>query len=453
MIFVMPLDPSLIDRLLASPLGEEAYKVCEKMADAGYETWWVGGCIRDMLQGHLPEEIDVATDALPDEVQKLFPKNDSKGKDFGSIVVSQKGQRFEITTFREDHENSDGRRPESVKFGTREKDAERRDLTINAIYWNPISRDFFDPYEGQKDLEQKLIRFIGEPEVRITEDALRLLRAVRIRSKIKGQYHPETFAALHKLASHSKVLSGTRMIEEIEKILMGPNPDVAFEDLWETDILEHLIPELYKCKGVAQPAEYHLEGDVWQHTLQCLRSYSEDHGIDTRMAALFHDIGKAETFSLQERIRFDKHAEASAEITKTILSRFQLPTKRVEKICWIIDHHMMMGSFAEMETERKAHWYYHPWFIELLQVFWLDIAGTIPSDFSLYEKIVNDYNHFLDEHPRPEKPLLSGEEIMEQLSLQPGEQVGKVLHQLHDAQIRKEVTTKKEALEFLKKNF
>ena len=447
----MPLPRDIIDRTLISRLGERAYQVSEILINAGFDTWWVGGGVRDMMRGQLPTDIDIATAALPEDVIRLFPKCDEIGKQFGSIVVSHKGVTFEVTTFRQDDAASDGRHPESVQFGKREDDAKRRDFTINAMYWNPVGGALFDPFAGEQDLAERLIRFIGDPETRIRHDALRMLRAVRFRALIDGQYHPDTYTALRSCSSIAHDLSGSRIAAEMEKMLLGPHPERALEDLWETEILHATIPELAACKGIAQPADYHHEGDVWNHTLQCAASFIEDHKADTRWAAVFHDIGKTKTFSISDRIHFDHHAEVSAKIIRMVFQRLQFPKARIDKIAWIADHHMMMGSFAEMSPERKAHWYYHPWFLELLQVMWLDIAGTDPADFSLYEEIIADYNQFLDEHPRPPKALLSGDAIMEILGIEPGEEVGKAAKALADAQVRKEVTTKREAREFLGK--
>lgn len=453
----VPLSSDIIDRTLTSRLGERAYQVSEILINAGFDTWWVGGCVRTMMCKHLPHDIDIATEARPEDVIGLFPKCDEIGKKFGSIIVSHRGATFEVTTFREDDAASDGRHPESVRFGTREEDAQRRDFTINAMYWNPVDGKLFDPFAGEQDLSERLVRFIGDPETRIRHDALRLLRAIRFRALIDGQYHPDTFRALRALAALSTNLSGARIAEEAEKMLLGPHPDRALTDLWETAVLHVLIPELAACKGIAQPTHYHHEGDVWDHTLRCVSAFTEDHGIDARWAALFHDVGKTKTFALkahatgsgQARIRFDHHADVSGNIIRDVLRRLQFPKSRIDKIAWIADHHMMMGAFATMPPERKAHWYYHPWFLELLQVMWLDVAGTDPVDFSLYEEIVSDYNRFLDERPRPPKPLLSGDAIMEILTIDPGEKVGKAVKALADAQMRKEVTTKNEARAFL----
>lgn len=446
----MTLSKTIIDRTLSSPQGEAAYHIVETLTDAGFDTWWVGGCVRDMLLGEIPEDIDIATEAHPEKICELFKKTDDTSAQFGSILVSLKGNVFEVTTFREDDSASDGRHPESVKFGKREDDAARRDLSVNCMYFHPISSELYDPSLGEIDLNEKLIRFIGDPEVRIEHDALRLLRAIRFRALIKGQYHPDAFEALHGKAELIKVLSGTRRFRELEKMLFCPKPSIAFEDLWETDVIEHLIPELHACKGVAQPSELHEEGDVWTHTMQVIDSFTEDHEKDVRWAALLHDIGKPETFSIKaDRIHFNEHASTGGDMAKVVLDRLQCTAKRRDKISWLISHHMMMSTFGEIDDKRKAHWYFHPWFMELLQVFWLDAAGTTPQGFDLYESIIKDYNAFLDSHPRPPKDLLSGDEVMDILGIEPGEKVGEYLNELHQAQIVGNITQKKEAIAFL----
>lgn len=444
------IDRTITRQTLESPKGERAYKIVETLSDAGFDTWWVGGCVRDMLQGTVPDDIDIATAAKPEEVAKLFKRSKDEGGQFGSTRILLGDDVFEITTFREDDEASDGRHPEAVVFGTREKDAKRRDFTINAMYWNPISRELYNPFKGEADLKERLIRFIGEPGIRIKHDALRILRAIRFRARIDGQYHPETYTALRELATTVEILSGSRILQEVEKILLGPRPNRAFEDLWETGVMKVILPELEACKGIPQPADYHHEGDVWDHTMQVLRSFMPEQGIDVRIAALFHDCGKAKTFSLKERIRFDHHATISADLVSGALKRLQCPGKRIEKIDWLVRHHMSM-TFLEMPEERKGHWYFHPWFAELLQIFWLDIAGTTPSEFSLYDKIVADYNRFLDAHPRPAKPLLSGQDVMDILGVGPGEQVGRILKELHQAQMEKKIASKQDAKDFVKR--
>lgn len=429
--------------------GECAYKVVDKLRDSGAEAWWVGGAPRDMLLARIPTDIDIATSALPAAVKKLFPKHDDAAEKFGAVTVAVGGRTFEVTTFREDDAASDGRHPESVRFGGRAADALRRDATVNALYFDPVSRKLIDPCGGESDLRELLVRFIGDPATRIRHDALRILRMIRLRATIAGQYHPETYRAFVSEIHTLSVLSGMRILEELEKLLACPHPETGLEDLWETGALKLLIPELHKCKGVPQPKDYHREGDVWEHLKSCTTHYTDDHGADVRLAVLFHDVGKAETFSVAERIRFDHHAEASAKIAGTVLRRLAVPNLRIRKIQWIIEHHMMMDAFQKLSEERKAHWYFHPWFRELLQLMDLDIRGTEPGSYGLYDSIIRDYDEFLNAHPRPPRPLLTGDEVMDLLGLKPGEEVGKILAALRGAQTRKEVTTKAEARKFI----
>lgn len=439
------MDRTIIDRTLATPYGAHAYAVVEKLEAAGYATWWVGGAVRHMLQGAVPSDIDIATQATPDQVRSVFSQSADASRGLGSCRVTYGGDAFEVTTFRQDHADSNGRHPQAVAFGSREDDADRRDFTVNAIYWHPMRLELWDPHGGCIDLHERLVHFIGNPAERITHDALRILRAVRLRAAIDGQYHPDTYAALRAQAGLTEILSPERLRSELEKLLEAAHPDRALEDLWELGILSHFLPELYACKGIAQPADYHREGDVWDHTLQCVRSLTEEHGADVRLAILFHDCGKVKTFAIAERIRFDHHATVSAELAEQALIRLQCPKPRREKITWLIGHHMSM-TFLDMPEERKSHWYHHPWFQELLQVFWLDIAGTTPSDFGLYTKIVQDYHRYLDAHPAPKKALLTGEEIMQACGIQPGAAVGQIMKVLHEAQAKDRISTKKEAL-------
>ena len=445
----MSIEKEIFHRVLATPQGSAAEKIAVILFDAGFECWWVGGTPRDMLLGKMPKDIDMAVSATPAEMQKLFKKTDATDEALGSIVVSLDGFLFELTTFREDNDLTNGRKPESVRFVTKEKDALRRDATINAMYFDPLTETVFDPCGGLQDIKEKLVRFIGDPVTRIHQDALRILRMVRLRATIDGQYDPATYKALRSEAEKTLTLSGMRILEELEKILASDHPEIALEDLFELGVLHHILPELADCKGVAQPAEYHHEGDVWNHLLRCTTKFTEDHHADVRLAALFHDIGKVQTYSVEERIRFDHHAEVSAKTAADVLKRFHVPTERIRKIEWLISHHMMMGAFETLSDARKAHWYFHPWFRELLEVFFLDAAGTEPTDLDLYDSIVNDYNEFLNSHPRPQKPLLNGKEIMDLLQLTPGEAVGEVIQALQEAQIQENIRTKKEAKEFV----
>lgn len=444
------MERHIVDRTIARPYGEAAYRVVEALQDAGYEARWVGGAVRDMLLGRVPSDIDIATAAHPDDVLAALPGALVAAEMLGSTRVTMGGFVFEVTTYREEGAASDGRTPVQVTFGTRQQDAARRDFTVNAMYFDPIARTLEDPYGGEADLRERVVRFIGDPSTRITHDYLRVLRGVRLRAFLEGQYEPATNAALMRHGRELGVLSGARVFAELEKMLLGPAVATALEDAWEMRVLEAVLPELHACKGVGQPRQYHTEGDVWEHSKACCAAARPGDDIDVRLAALFHDCGKAVTFAVKERIRFDGHATASAELATVALQRLQCSAERVRKIDWLIRHHMMLVPLLEMPAERKAHWYYHPWFPSLLRLCYLDVAGTQPSDMSLQNALEADYNRFVDARPRPPRKLLSGDDVMRMLGMRPGAEVGAVLQALHDAQIRGDVTTKVEAEDFVR---
>lgn len=448
----MPLDKTIIDRTLTTSHGEAAYHIVTTLMDNGYDAWWVGGAVRDMLKNTIPEDIDIGTDATPDQISSLFQNVRQQVNAYASVRVPIQHHVFEVTTFRKDSDASDGRRPDTIEYSNREHDAMRRDFTVNAMYIHPVSRELYDPHSGEKDLDESLIRFIGEPGVRIEQDSLRLLRAVRFRALIDGQYHPDTYKALREHATSIERVSGKRVEQELSKMLLGPHPARAFEDLWETGMLTVILPELADCKGVAQPKEYHEEGDVWEHTMCAISAFESDDNRIVRWATLLHDIGKARTFSMdEERIRFDEHAPVSGELIKDIGKRLQMNKADIEALDWMVSHHMSMATFLDesLTNERKAYWFYHPHFSDLLRLFRLDAQGTVPSDLSMYNDVLAAYHAFLDANPKPEKPLLSGEDIMRATGLQPGEEVGNLLKQLAVLQHDKTIQSKEEAKAWL----
>lgn len=429
-----------------------ALKIVKKLKKAGFQAYWAGGCVRDMLLGIKPKDFDIVTDAKPEEIEEILTRTIPVGKEFGVILAIQDGQHFEIATFRSDSGYSDGRRPDAVTFTSAKEDAFRRDFTINGMFYDPLKDQVLDYVGGQKDLEAKLIRFIGNPTERIQEDHLRILRAVRFKNQFSFQYEPSTYQALTENASLviDKVAK-ERVGNELNKMLLTHHAVKAFEDMEDIGILKVLLPELQKMKGVAQPYQYHHEGDVWTHTMQALASLSETASLPIRWATLLHDVGKTETFSLKERIRFDHHASHSKRIAEEILNRLHYPRRFIEQVAWLVQHHMMMVELLEMPHGRRMRWFLHPWFLNLMEVFKADAQGTIPTDLELYEKILALYRESVEKMPKEPSPLLKGEEVMKKLKLKPGKLVGEILTQLREKQLAGEVKTKKEALEWLKK--
>ncbi|MFC1655853.1 CCA tRNA nucleotidyltransferase [Patescibacteria group bacterium] len=425
-------------------------RIIEKLKKAGYDAYWAGGCVRDILLGHKPKDYDIVTSAKPDEVEKLLDNTKPVGKEFGVILVIEDKHAFEVATFRADQSYTDGRRPDKICFTDAGEDAKRRDFTINGMFYDPLNDEIIDCVGGQKDLDAELIRFIGDPHKRIQEDHLRILRAVRFKNQFNFQYHPDTYEALEKHAHLANKVSAERVGDELNKMIEGSNPAQAIEDLSEIGILEHIIPELEALRGVPQPREFHQEGDVWDHSLRALEKCDAHAARDVKWASLLHDIGKPDTFQLAERIRYNGHVERGREIAHDICTRLKFPKRDREEIKWLIEHHMMVVPLIEMTDGQARKWFLKENFLNLMQVFEADSKGIIPTDLSAYDQIMERYRKLMKEMPHKPKPLLDGKEIMKILDLQSGEEVGKIVDELEGKQLSGEFKTKKDALTWIK---
>ena len=427
-------------------------EIIEIFKKAGHQAYWAGGCVRDMLLGIQPKDFDIVTSAKPDEIEALLEHTIPIGKEFGVILAIQNGHHFEIATFRSDSGYSDGRRPDAVEFTNAKEDALRRDFTINAMFYDPTTDEIFDYVDAQRDMRDKLIRFIGEPEQRIKEDHLRILRAVRFKNVYGMQYHPATYAAIKKHVALINDISKERIADELNKMIMGDNAGQAFEELFEIGALELIIPELCKLKGLAQPLQYHQEGDVWDHAKMALESLPKEQStLALKWATLMHDIGKYDTFSEDDqRIRYDHHAEVGAEIAKSILKRLKFPLKTITRVNWLISHHMMVVPLLEMPDSRRRHWFLQPGFEELLELYRADAMGTKPGNIDQYETIKKLYKHEIAKLKLMPKSLISGKEVMKILNIKEGTKVGEILKDIREKQLGHELKSKKDAINYLK---
>ncbi|MDP2643183.1 MAG: CCA tRNA nucleotidyltransferase [Candidatus Peregrinibacteria bacterium] len=438
-------------------------EIIEILKKAGHEAYWAGGCVRDMLLGVEPKDFDIVTSAKPEEIEDLLEHTIPVGKKFGVILAIKNGHNFEIATFRSDSGYSDGRRPDAVIFTTAKEDAFRRDFTINGLFYDPTEDKIMDYINGQEDLKEGLVKFISDPEQRILEDNLRILRAVRFRNALNMQYAPDTYQAIKKHVHLIKNISTERITDELNKMIMGKNAGRAFEELFEIGALEILIPELCKLKGLAQPLQYHTEGDVWDHSIKALNSLTEEEGdpnplpenpptVALKWAVFLHDIGKYDTFEIKDdRIKYEGHQEVGADISKKILKRLNFPLKTTNRVEWLVRHHMMVIPILEMPDARRRHWFLLPEFEDLLEVFRADCMGIIPLDLTEYEKIKKLYKHEIAHLKLLPKKLISGEEIMKTLKIPAGERVGEILMDIREKQLDGKLKTKKDASDYLKK--
>ncbi len=432
-----------------------AISIIQTLRSAGYQAYFAGGCVRDLLLGKAPQDYDIVTSAKPDEIERIFANTKPVGKAFGVILVKHQGHLFEIASFRSDAGYSDGRRPDAIVFSDAASDALRRDFTINGLFYDPLAEVVLDYVEGQKDLAYRLIRFIGNPSHRVREDHLRLLRAVRFRNLLDFQYHPETYQALKQLGPElAHRVSAERLAAELNKMISDPtNPGSSFRDLSDLGILPNILPELEQLKGCPQPAMYHQEGDVWTHTIAALNALPAEADLVVRWATLLHDIGKPDTISFQERIRFDSHASISAQKAQKILSRLNFPSKLISAICWCISHHMMMVQLLEMSPGRRLQWFLHENFPQLLAVMHADASGTTPSDLSLFQKIKDQYRLETSKIKRLPKSLLNGHQIMELTNLPASPKLTEIKNQLLELQLEGKINTISEAKTWLQNNF
>lgn len=427
-------------------------EIIKKLKGAGYEAYWAGGCVRDILLGIKPKDYDIVTSAKPEEIEKTLDHTIPIGKQFGVILTVQNGHNFEVATFRSDSGYSDGRRPDAVIFTNAKEDAKRRDFTINGMFYDPTTDEIQDYVGGQKDLDAHLVRFIGDPEQRILEDHLRILRAIRFKNTLNFQYEPATYQAVQKYAAFLiEKVSAERIRDELNKIMMSPFAVNAFQDMEDTGILKIILPEIAKMKGIAQPYEYHKEGDVWTHAMNSLAKLPETASLPLRWATLLHDVGKPETFKLAERIRFDTHDRVSRDVAKKLLTRLKFPKNFVDEVCWLIEHHMMVMPFLTMSKGRRLAWFHHVYFQNLLDLFYADARGTTPSHEELINKIAKIYHDDIQSMPTPPPPLLHGEDVMKLFNLKPSKKIGFILKKVREQQLEGKVTNKEEALAWLKK--
>ena len=423
----------------------QAEQIVQKLAQAGHVAVYAGGCVRDALLQRTYPDVDIATSATPDEVQSLFPKaSDPQGKAFGVIRLRLDDHVFEIATFRVDGPYLDGRRPSSITFTTAKEDAQRRDFTINGMFFDPLKNELLDYVQGQADLATQQIRAIGDPLARFTEDRLRLFRAIRFAVQLGFSIEPTTWKALCTLAPDSKVISPERIRDELVKILTSPDPARGFDLLHQSGLLAVWIPELLPMRDCAQSPEHHPEGDVWVHT-RLLLTHLKNPSPVLALSALLHDIGKPPTSKTDPdgRIRFFGHEGVGARMAEEILRRLRFPNDEISAITACIANHMAFKDAPNMRVSTLKRLLARPTFLEELELHRID-CSSCHGQLDIYNFLTAKLSEFSKEEIKP-KPLLSGHDLQE-LGATPGPKMGKILHQLMDEQLEGKFTDRTGAL-------
>jgi poly(A) polymerase len=420
------------------------------LRDKGHEAYWAGGCVRDLLLGREPQDYDVATGALAPEIQSYFPRAVAVGAQFGVVLVQQDEAQVEVATFRLDHDYRDGRRPSSVSFTrSAEQDVQRRDFTINGLLLDPLDGRCLDFVGGKRDLDARLIRAIGSPAARFAEDKLRMLRAVRFAARLDFTIEPETLAAIRGHAAEIEQISPERIRDELNRILTEGRARRGFEWLDETGLLAAILPEVARMKGVAQPAEFHPEGDVWIHTLLMLEKL-ENPTVTLALGTLLHDVGKPPTFRVAERIRFDGHVEAGVEIARSICERLRYSSQETEQVVALVANHMRFRDVTRMRTSTLKRFMRQPAFDEHLELHRLDCLGS-HRDLDNYEFLRRMESELEEKDLRPPR-LISGDDLIA-AGFQPGPPFQAILDEVENAQLEGRLNSPKEALAFVEQRF
>ena len=435
-----------------SPAWQAAERVARQLHERGFQAYFVGGCVRDLLRGVEPKDYDVASDARPEQVLELFPRALAVGAQFGVVVVLEGDHRVEVATFRNDGLYSDGRRPDEVRFSSDPReDVLRRDFTVNGLLLDPLTDEVLDFVEGQHDIERRLIRAIGNPERRLEEDRLRMLRAVRFAACLEYEIDPDTFAAIHRLSAKIAHVSAERVRDELLRILCGGRARRGFELLDTSALLGEILPEIAAMKGVEQPPEFHPEGDVWTHTLLMLESLPAECSPTLALGVLLHDVGKPPTFRVApDRIRFDNHVSVGMGMAAEICRRLRLSQEQTAQVVALVEHHLRFRDAPQMRESTLKRFLRMEKFEEHLELHRLDCSSS-HRNLENYEWVRSKLQELPAEAIRP-KLLVNGKDLIE-MGYPPGPRFKEILRAAEDAQLEGQIRSREEALQFVREHF
>jgi poly(A) polymerase len=434
---------------------EYATEVVRRLRDAGFETLWAGGCVRDLLLGLAPNDYDIATAATPEQVIRLFRNRTIPvGASFGVVRVRSshvesvgEGDEVEVATFRSDGAYLDGRRPETVVFSSPELDAARRDFTINGMFLDPLTGDLIDHVGGRADLEAGILRAIGDAGARFREDKLRLIRAVRFAARFGLSIAPDTRAALVAMAPQINVVSVERIAQELRRMLVHPSRVLALNLAFATGLAAAVLPPTVAMKGIFQGKPYQPEGDLWDHTMLVLKFLPPEPSFTLAFAALLHDVGKPATQSFHHgRPTFHNHEQVGRQIAEGICRRLKLSNAERERITWLVEFHQYLGEAKRLREAKLKRTLAMPGIEELLALHRADAMasfGECPQvDYCEY------YLKVQPAGPINPPPLVTGHDLVRH-GLSPGSHFATILEQIREAQLDRTLNSKREALEWL----
>lgn len=436
---------------------QEVRNIIKKLKKAGFEAYIVGGCVRDFLLGEEPKDWDITTNTKPEEIMKLYSEGRYENK-FGTVIIKD----IEVTTYRIETTYSDKRHPDKVEFTTKlEDDLARRDFTINAMAMeikpritNRESRikeeNIIDPFGGKRDLEKKIIRAVGKPAERFSEDALRMLRAVRFSCELGFKIEKKTQKAIQKNSKNLKYISQERVRDEFTQIIMSQRAEKGVRLLKDLDLLRYIIPELLAGVGMEQPK--HHTYTVFEHAVKSL-GFCKSEKLAVRLASLLHDIAKPHTREGEgDEAHFYYHNTQGAKMAQVILSRFKYPKKIVAKVAHLIRHHMFVyniGEVTERGVRRLLHRVGPKHITDLIELRIADRLGSGCPKAKPYKLRHLEYMiEKVSRDPISTSMLkIDGNEIMKILNIKPGPKIGLLLNALLSEVLDDPKKNKKEYLE------
>ena len=429
-----------------------AREIVARLRESGHIAYFAGGCVRDMVRGLTPKDYDVVTDARPEVVQTLFPRTFAVGAHFGVIIVLEKGFQFEVATFRSDDAYIDGRHPSAVHFSSPEEDAQRRDFTINGMFYDPVAEKLIDFVGGCADIDAKLVRAIGDPARRFAEDRLRMLRAVRFATVLDYQIDKNTWDALVANASSINQISAERIRDELMRIFQSPNRVRGWDLLDGSGLMRAILPELDAMKGVLQPEQFHPEGDVFVHTRLMLQMLPAEVSVSLVFAVLFHDVAKPVTATVDKtgRIRFNEHDRIGAEMTEAIMRRLRFSGAEIEATVEMVRQHMVFKDAPNMRVAKLKRFMARSTFDEELELHRVDCESSHRM-LDNYEFLLRKREEFANEPIIP-PPLMRGDDLIA-LGLKPGPKFGQILEAVETRQLEGTLRTREEALEWVRREY
>ena len=437
---------------MKSPMEKTARDVAARLRESGHVAYFAGGCVRDIVRGETPKDFDIATDANPEAVQKLFPHTYAVGAHFGVILVVENGFQFEVATFRSDDAYVDGRHPSAVHFSSPEEDAKRRDFTINGMFYDPVAEKVIDFVGGSADIEAKLVRAIGDPAQRFAEDRLRMLRAVRFATVLDYKIDNQTWDALLANAVSINEISAERIREELVRMFLSPNRTRGWDLLDSSGLMRAILPEIDAMKGCAQPEQFHPEGDVFEHTRLMLQFLPEKISVPLVFAVLLHDVAKPRTATVDStgRIRFNEHDRIGAKMTEEMMRRLRFSGAEIDATVEMVRQHMVFKDVPKMRVAKLKRFMARPTFDDELELHRADCQGSHRM-LDNYEFLLLKREEFANEPIIP-SPLVRGDDLIA-LGLKPGPKFGEILEAVETRQLEGTLRTREEALDWVKHEY